>query len=112
MGLRVSLVGPVHGREFERVPNKKDRLFELSTHAYCKPPLGGPPTVLLKTKSWFPSSVYIFMAHPCTSRVVSAEPASGPTVDTRRRTGVFLPTWPRKLADVMSEQSSVAVNSP
>lgn len=91
MSLRVPLMGPIEGWEFDGVPDKKDRLFESSAPAFYKPFIRGSQTVLLKTKSWFPSSVYIFIAQPCTSRAVSAEPASGPTVDTRKRTGVFLP---------------------
>lgn len=69
-------------------------------------------TVLLKTQSWFPSSVYSFMAQPWTSRAVSAEPRSSPTVETLRRTGVFFPTLFKKLAEVMSVQSLVTSNSP
>lgn len=66
---------------------------------------------MLKTQSKLPSSVYSFIAHPWTSRAVSAEPACGPTVDTRSSTGDFFP-GDRKLAEVMSEQSPVASNSP
>ena len=69
-------------------------------------------TVLLNTQSRFPSSVYIFMAHPCTSRTVSAEPRSGPTVEMRRRSGVVFPMALRKLAEVRSVQSWVHLNSP
>lgn len=69
-------------------------------------------TVLLNTQSRFPSSVYSFIPHPCTSREVSAEPLSGPTVETRSRTSVFLPTVFRKLADVMSVQSLLHSKEP
>jgi hypothetical protein len=67
--------------------------------------------VLLKTQSWLPSSVYSFIAQPWMSREVSAEPACRPTVEMRVSTGVFLPRE-RKLAEVRSEQSLVASNSP
>ena len=69
-------------------------------------------TVLLNTQSRFPSSVYSFIPHPRTSREVSAEPLSGPTVETRSRTSVFFPTVLRKLADVMSVQSLVHSKKP
>jgi hypothetical protein len=44
--------------------------------------------------------------------VVSAEPRSGPTVEIRSKTFVFLPMVLRKLAEVMSVQSWVTSNSP
>ena len=69
-------------------------------------------TVLLKTKSWFPSCVKNFIAQPRGSLTVSAEPRSGPTVEIRSITGVVVPMPLRKLADVISEMSWVTSNVP
>ena len=105
----------VHGWEFDGVPDEENRLRESQQMLNIVEPVCESTarlTVLLKTQSKFPSSVYSFMAQPWTSRAVSAEPRSGPTVDIRRRTSVFFPTVLRKLADVMSEQSWVTSNSP
>lgn len=52
------------------------------------------------------------MAKPWISRTVSAEPPSGPTVETRKRTSVFFPVALRKLADVISVHSWVHSNTP
>ena len=68
--------------------------------------------MLLKTKSWLPSSVNIFMAHPLTSLCVSAPPACGATVLTRSSTLLFLPTPFKNLALVRDEMSFVTSNSP
>lgn len=105
----MSLVRAVHGRKLDRVPNEEDRLLNISIFLHYACSL---LTVLLKTQSRLPSSVYIFIPQPWTSRDVSAEPDSGPTVETRRRTGDFFPALLRKLADVMSEQSASASNTP
>ena len=66
----------------------------------------------LNTKSWLPSSVKILIAKPRMSRRVSLAPFSPATVETRARTGVFLPTPVRKLHEVMSEMSCVTSYSP
>ena len=50
--------------------------------------------VLLPTMSQLPSSVYSFSAKPRGSRAASALPFSPPTVENRRKHGVFLPiSW-------------------
>lgn len=66
----------------------------------------------LKTKSWLPSWVKSFIAHPRTSRTVSADPFSPPTVEIRKSPGVFFPTPVKKSASVMSEMSWVTSHSP
>jgi hypothetical protein len=65
-----------------------------------------------RTKSQFPSSVKNLTANPRGSRAVSAEPFSPPTVENRTRTGVFLPTWLNRSAQLRSEISSVTSNTP
>lgn len=104
-------MGSIQRRELYRVANKKHRLF-FTQYQGQRILTSRDLTVLLNTQSKLPSSVYSFIAQPCTSRTVSAEPDSGPMVDTRQSTGVVLPTLLKKLADVMSEQSAVTVNSP
>lgn len=111
----VSFVRSIQGRKFDRIPDKKYGLHRtppLMSGTKCRPLSSIVLTVLLNTQSKFPSSVFSFMPHPWTSRVVSAEPASGPTVEMRKRTSLFFPIVLRKLAEVMSVQSWVHSNSP
>src|SRR5271156_5082367 len=56
--------------------------------------------VLFPVISQLPSSVYNFSANPRGSRAVSAEPFSPPTVENRRKVGVFLPTCENIFAGV------------
>jgi len=70
------------------------------------------PTRSLKTKSWFPSSVKNFTAHPRISLTVSADPFSPATVEIRARVLVFFPTPHRNAAEVMCDMSWVTSNSP
>lgn len=109
VGRGMPLVRSIQGWELDGVPDEEDRLFRVNTSRLS---MWIQRTVLLNTQSRFPSSVYIFIAQPCTSRIVSADPRSGPTVEMRRRHLDLLPTLPRKLAEVRSEQSSVTSNSP
>lgn len=80
--------------------------------AYGSKGAGSKLTVLLNTQSKLPSSVKNLKAHPRTSRTLSAEPRSGPTVENRVKTFVFLPTSCRKSADVKSDMIRVTSNSP
>lgn len=62
MRLWVSLVRTVHGGELDGIPNEENRLLAiskafLSQYAFLL-------TVLLKTQSKLPSSVYIFIPQP------------------------------------------------
>ena len=68
--------------------------------------------VLLKTQSWFPTSVKSFMPHPRGSRTLSADPFSGPTVDILSKTGVSFPIPFKNAAEVMFEISCVTTNFP
>lgn len=106
----MSLMRAVQRRELQRIPDEEHRLGNHQSGGYSH--RAGTRTVLLNTKSWLPSSVYNFMAQPWTSRRVSADPVSPPTVETRRRHSVFFPTLLRKLAEVMSVQSSVTSKTP
>ena len=62
MGLRVSLVRTVHGGKFDGIPNEEDRLPAISKAFLFQYEL--LLTVLLKTQSKLPSSVYIFIPQP------------------------------------------------
>lgn len=109
----VPLMRAVHRWELDRITHEENRLCDMTlsvTAGFCFQ--YALRTVLLNTQSRFPSSVYSFIPHPWTSREVSAEPLSGPTVETRSRTSVFLPMVFRKLADVMSVQSWVHSKEP
>ena len=66
----------------------------------------------LKTKSWLPSSVKSFIAHPRTSRTVSLDPFSPATVEIRHNTFVLFPIPVKNLASVRSLASCVTSNSP
>jgi len=59
-------------------------------------------TVLKKSQSRFPSSVYNLKAKPRESRTLSAEPFSPATVEKRTKRGVFLPTLFKNAALVIS----------
>lgn len=69
-------------------------------------------TMWFPTISWLPCSVKNLTEKPRTSRTVSALPFSPPVVLRRNRTGVFLPTPLRNLAEVREEMSLVTSNSP
>ena len=59
---RVSLVRTVHGGKLDGIPNEENRLTAVrkAFRLQYRPLL----TVLLKTQSKFPSSVYIFIPQP------------------------------------------------
>jgi len=88
VGGRVRLVGTIEGGELDRISDEEDGL-------------------VVEHPVWLPSAVLSLIAHPRTSRMVSAEPRAGPTVDMRVRSSVRLPTPVRKSASVRSEMSWV-----
>jgi len=97
---------PVQRRKLDRVPDEERWL----RHEHS-PKLAGL-TMLLNTKSWFPSSVKIFHEKPLTSLMVSALPLFAPTVEILEMTLLFLPIPFKKAAEVISELSWVTSNSP
>lgn len=59
---RVSLVRSVHGGKLDGIPNEEDRLIAVSKAFRLQYEF--LLTVLLKTQSKLPSSVYIFIPQP------------------------------------------------
>lgn len=69
-------------------------------------------TVLRKSQSRLPSSVYILNAKPRVSRTVSAESARPATVENRQKRSVFVPGFKKAAEDTSPKLLSVTSKNP